>query len=51
MGRLTQWFGRTYVGLFNARHSRSGILWEGRHTACMAIAKMTSCAATARADK
>jgi len=30
-----QKFGRQYVGLFNARHHRTGTLWEGRYKACL----------------
>ena len=33
--RLMQRLGRKYVGLFNARHERSGTLWEGRYRACL----------------
>ncbi|MGY1520253.1 transposase [Luteimonas sp. A482] len=33
--RLMQRLGRQYVGLFNARHGRSGTLWEGRYKACL----------------
>lgn len=38
MGALTQMMqklGRGYVGQFNARHGRSGTLWEGRYKACL----------------
>ena len=34
-GRLMQQVGRRYVRLFNARHQRSGTLWEGRYKACL----------------
>ena len=34
-GRLMQQVGRRYVRLFNARHGRSGTLWEGRYKACL----------------
>lgn len=34
-GRLMQQLGRRYVRLFNARHRRSGTLWEGRYKACL----------------
>jgi putative transposase len=34
-GRMMQQLGRRYVGLFNARHGRSGTLWEGRYRACL----------------
>ena len=27
--------GRSYVGQFNARHRRTGTLWEGRYKACL----------------
>ena len=30
LGRMMQKLGRHYVGLFNARHGRTGTLWEGR---------------------
>ena len=30
-----QKLGRGYVGQFNARHSRTGTLWEGRYKACL----------------
>jgi len=32
---LMQKFGRSYVGRFNARHQRTGTLWEGRYKACL----------------
>jgi putative transposase len=35
IGRMMQRLGRQYVGLFNARHGRSGTLWEGRYKACL----------------
>lgn len=35
VARLMQKVGRTYVGLFNARHSRTRTLWEGRYKACL----------------
>ena len=35
VGRLMQRLGTNYVGLFNARHGRTGSLWEGRHKACL----------------
>ena len=35
IGRLMQKLGRRYVGQFNARHGRSGTLWEGRYKACL----------------
>ncbi|KML16016.1 transposase [Burkholderia sp. LK4] len=33
--RLMQKLGRQYVGQFNARHQRSGTLWEGRYKSCL----------------
>lgn len=33
--RLMQNLGRNYVSLFNARHRRTGTLWEGRYRACL----------------
>ena len=35
IGRLMQRLGRQYVGLFNARHRRTGTLWEGRYKSCL----------------
>ena len=35
LGRTMQKLGRQYVGLFNARHRRSGTLWEGRYKCCL----------------
>lgn len=35
IGRLMQRLGRQYVGQFNARHRRTGTLWEGRYKACL----------------
>lgn len=35
MARLMQSLGRQYVGQFNARHRRTGTLWEGRYKSCM----------------
>ena len=32
---LMQKLGRQYVGQFNARHRRTGTLWEGRYKACL----------------
>ncbi|MEO7325469.1 MAG: transposase [Dokdonella sp.] len=32
---LMQKVGRSYVGQFNARHRRTGTLWEGRYKACL----------------
>lgn len=32
---LMQKLGRQYVGQFNARHQRTGTLWEGRYKACL----------------
>lgn len=33
--RMMQLLGRHYVGHFNARHGRTGTLWEGRYKACL----------------
>jgi len=33
--RLMQQLDRRYVGQFNARHARTGTLWEGRYKACL----------------
>ena len=35
IARLMQKLGRKYVGRFNARHHRTGTLWEGRYKACL----------------
>lgn len=35
ISRLMQQLGRQYVSLFNARHGRTGTLWEGRYKACL----------------
>lgn len=35
IGRMMQALGRRYVGPFNARHGRTGTLWEGRYKACL----------------
>lgn len=35
VARMMQKLGRQYVGHFNARHGRSGTLWEGRYKACL----------------
>lgn len=35
LSRLMQQLGRRYVGQFNARHGRTGTLWEGRFKACL----------------
>lgn len=35
ISRLMQKLGRQYVGQFNARHKRSGTLWEGRYKSCL----------------
>ena len=35
ISRLMQKLGRAYVGRFNARHRRTGTLWEGRYKACL----------------
>lgn len=33
--RLMQSLGRRYVGQLNARHRRTGTLWEGRYKSCL----------------
>ncbi|SIQ99675.1 putative transposase [Solilutibacter tolerans] len=35
IGRMMQVLGRQYVGQFNARHGRTGTLWEGRYKSCL----------------
>ncbi|WP_328797008.1 transposase [Luteimonas deserti] len=35
LSRMMQKLGRQYAGLFNARHQRTGTLWEGRYKACL----------------
>jgi putative transposase len=35
VSRLMQSLGRQYVGQFNARHRRTGTLWEGRYKSCL----------------
>ena len=35
VGRLMQMLGRRYVAEFNARHRRTGTLWEGRYKSCL----------------
>jgi len=35
VARLMQKLGRSYVGQFNARHRRTGTLWEGRYKASL----------------
>ncbi|WP_460831072.1 transposase [Lysobacter humi (ex Lee et al. 2017)] len=35
IGQLMQKLGRQYVGQFNARHRRTGTLWEGRYKSCL----------------
>lgn len=32
---MMQSLGRMYVSMFNARHRRSGTLWEGRYKSCL----------------
>ena len=39
VSRLMQSLGRSYVGLFNARHRRTGTLWEGRYKSCLVDAQ------------
>ena len=33
LGKMMQWLGRYYVPYFNAKHKRSGLLWQGRFKA------------------
>ncbi|MEO6365171.1 MAG: transposase [Luteimonas sp.] len=35
VSRLMHTFARNYAGWFNARHGRTGTLWEGRYKACL----------------
>jgi Transposase and inactivated derivatives len=35
VSRMMQKLGRQYVGQFNARHKRTGTLWEGRYKSCL----------------
>lgn len=35
IGQMMQRLGRRYVWWFNARHGRTGTLWEGRYKACL----------------
>jgi putative transposase len=35
VSRMTQTFARNYAGLFNGRHRRTGMLWEGRYKSCL----------------
>jgi len=35
VSRMMQMFGRNYVASFNARHGRTGTLWEGRYKSCL----------------
>jgi putative transposase len=35
ISRMMQKLGREYSGLFNARHRRTGTLWEGRYKSCL----------------
>ncbi len=35
LAQLMQKLGRQYVGQFNARHHRTGTLWEGRYKSCL----------------
>ena len=39
VSRLMQSLGRSYVGAFNARHGRTGTLWEGRYKSCLVDAQ------------
>jgi len=35
VSRMMQGVGRLYVAEFNARHRRTGTLWEGRYKSCL----------------
>jgi len=35
IGRMMQRLGRRYVRYFNAKHDRTGTLWEGRYRSCL----------------
>ena len=35
IGRMMQVLGRNFVAQFNARHRRTGTLWEGRYKSCL----------------
>lgn len=35
VARMMQKLGRQYSGTFNARHGRTGTLWEGRYKSCL----------------
>ena len=35
IARFMQKLGRQYIGQFNARHRRTGTLWEGRYKSCL----------------
>jgi putative transposase len=35
IGRMMQVLGRNYIGQFNARHGRTGTLWEGCYKSCL----------------
>jgi putative transposase len=37
VSRLMQTFGRNYARLFNARHRRTGTLWEGCFKSCLVV--------------
>ncbi len=39
VSRFMQSLGRNYVGMFNARHRRTGTLWEGRYKSCLVDAE------------
>lgn len=39
VSRLMQMLGRRYVGAFNARHRRTGALWDGRYKSCLVDAQ------------
>jgi putative transposase len=35
ISRMMQTLGRLYVSAFNARHRRTGTLWESRYKSCL----------------
>ncbi len=39
VSRMMQGIGRCYVAEFNARHARTGTLWEGRYKSCLVDAE------------
>lgn len=46
IARFMQKLGRQYVSQFNARHHRTGTLWEGRYRSCLVATAVTCCTAT-----